>query len=205
MCDRPWSRSVLWVMAVVCTLSASVHAQDQDTLYTLTAFIGGGYTRNFSGFERIPGVDLKPGRDGMSGFVRVMWTPEHLLSVGLETGFARVYSLNAEAVQTPFGATDFSSVLNVIPFSLTFSMHLTRRLEGYIGSTSYLLYSYTQSFGSNTYGTMLSIGFSAALSYMWTLDEDWSAGCELKWYHIEKSKDDNAMIEVVISYRLVQW
>ena len=205
MCDNPRSKSVLWCTALVCVLYASARAQDQDTLYTLTAYVGGGYTRSFSGFEQIPGLDMNPGRDGLSGLVRVMWTPEHLLSVGLETGFARVYSMNAKAVQTAFGRTDFSSVLNVIPLSLSFSMHLTRRLEGYIGSTSYLLYSYTQSFGSSAYGTMLSIGFSAALSYMWSLNDDWNAGCELKWYHIEKSKDDNAMFEVVISYKFLEW
>lgn len=205
MYDSIRSRLVIQLTALVCAMSSVALSQDKDTLYTLTAYAGGGYARNFSRFERIPGLDLKPGRDGIGGFLRVMWTPEHLLSVGFETGFARVYSVKAKDVQTPFGRTDFSSVLNVIPFSLTFSMHITRRLEGYIASTSYLLYSYTQSFGSSVYGTMLSIGFSAAFSYMWMVDDDWSAGCELKWYHIEKSKDDNAMFEVVVSYRFLEW
>jgi hypothetical protein len=182
-----------------------MHAQEQDTVYALTVYVGGGYTRNFSPFERIAGLDQKPDRNGMSGFVRVMWTPEHLLSVGLETGLARIYAVNATGVQTAFGTTEYSSILNVVPLSLTFSMHLTRRLEGYIASTSYLLYSHTSSFGNSVYGTMLSIGFSAALSYMWPINDDWSIGGELKWYQIEKSNDRNGMFQVVISYQFLEW
>jgi hypothetical protein len=205
MCARSLPRSLLKLITVFCTLSFPVLAQEQDTVYSLTAFVGGGYTRNFSGFERIPGLDSEPDRNGMSGFVRVMWTPEHLLSVGLETGIARVYAINAKGVQTSFGGTDFSSVLNVVPLSLSFSMHLTKRLEGYIASTSYFLFSHTRSFGSSVYGTMISIGFSATLSYMWPIDDDWSVGCEIKWYHIEKSMDDNGMIQVVVSYQFLEW
>ncbi len=205
MCARSLARSALRLTAICCVLTLQVRPQGQDTVYTLTVYVGGGFTRNFSAFERIPGLDVKANKNGMSGFVRVMWTPEHLLSVGLETGLARVYSMNAEGVQSPFGGTDFSSVLNVVPLSLTFSMHLTRNLEGYIASTSYLLYSHTRSFGNSVYGTMLSIGYSAALSYMWPIDDDWNVGCELKWHQIEKSQDTNGMIQVVVSYRFLEW
>ncbi len=190
---------------LVWTVCSSAAAQEQDSLYRLTAFAGYGYTRNFSSFPQIPGVPHTPLRDGTGGFVRVMWTPEHLLSVGLEAGLSRIYVLKADHIQTPYGITNMYSSLNMVPVSLSFSMHLTRRLEGYIASTSYILFSNTTSFGSSTSGTMMSIGFSAALSYLWPLDDDWSAGCEVRWYHIDKSGDDNANVAVVVSYQFLEW
>lgn len=183
----------------------SSFGQEPETLYSLRVYVGGGYTRNFSRFEPIPGLDLNLQRNGVGGFVRVMWKPEHLLRVGLETGISQVYSVSGENLSTEFGQTNFGSYLSVVPLSLTFSMPLTDHLEGSIGSTSYFLFSKTWSFGNTVSGLMISIGFSAALAYMWPMNEDWDIGCELKWYHIEKSRDDNAMIQVVASYRFFEW
>jgi hypothetical protein len=199
------SRAHLRLLVIVFVMTPATRARAQDTLYALTAYVGAGYTRNMSPYTGVAGLTLRHDRDGMGAFARVMWTPEHLLSVGLETGLARVYAVNAGAVASSYGPTEYRSVLNVVPLSLMFSMHITERLEGYIGSTSYLLFSRTQSFGNSTFGTMMSIGFSVAFSYMWVVNEEWSAGAEIKWYHIEKSQDDNVSMQAAVSYRLLRW
>ncbi len=189
-------------VAVSGPVSVPLMAQVEDTTYSLILYVGGGYSRNLSTFETpLEGLN----KNGFGGAVRVMWRPEHLLRIGLETGFMQVYYVKQENVQGRYGETDFSSYLNVVPLSLSFSMRLTEHLEGYIGSTSYLLLSRTESFGSTATGSMLSIGFSAALSYIWPIGDDWGVGCELKWYHIEKSRDNNVMLYVMFSYRFLQW
>ena len=192
------------VLAIAGCLTATVpaKAQDRDSVYTLILYAGAGYTRNFSPFGDAP-AGLR--RDGLGASVRVMWKPEHLLRVGLETGITQVYSVQRKGVQSPFGVTDFSSYLNAIPLALTFSMPLTNSLEGYIGSTSYLLFSKTESYGNSTTGFMLSIGFSAGLTYLWMINDEWRVGTEVKWYHIEKSRDDNVMVYLVFSYPIIDW
>ncbi|MBI2619242.1 MAG: hypothetical protein HYW57_04110 [Ignavibacteriales bacterium] len=198
-----FTRRVILAAAVSIAGSVLSVAQERDTSYSLTVFAGGGYTRNLSGFDTpLPGLK----RNGIGGTVRVMWRPEHLLRVGLETGVTQVYSVQTKDVgTTEFGTTNFSSFLNVIPLALVFAMPLTTQLEGHIGSTSYLLFSRTESFGHKVTGFMLSIGFSAALTYIRPIGEDWGVGAELKWYHIEKSKDDNVMLHVIFSYRFLEW
>ena len=90
-------------------------AQERDTTYSLIVYAGGGYTRNLSKFDTpLPGLKT----NGFGGAVRVMWRPEHLIRVGLETGIAQVYYVKIEGVQSPYGETDFSSFLNVVPLAL---------------------------------------------------------------------------------------
>ena len=192
------------IVAVAGYLTASVPAkgQEQDSMYALVLYAGAGYSRNFSPFGDAP-EGLR--RNGLGASVRVMWKPEHLLRVGLEAGITQIYSVQQKGVQSPFGVTDFSSYLNAIPLALTFSMPLTDRLEGYIGSTSYLLFSRTESYGNSTTGFMLSIGFSAGLTYLWMMNDDWQVGSEVKWYHIEKSRDDNIMVYLVLSFPILEW
>lgn len=196
-------RHCLILTSAVCLFGGGrAKAQEDDSLYSLILYAGGGYSLNLSPFDILP-----PGlqRNGFGGSVRLMWKPEHLLRVGLETGIIQVYSIRNSDVQSPFGTTDFSSSLHAIPLALMFSMPIVQRLDGYIGSTSYLLFSDTKSFGNSTRGLMLSIGFSAALTYMWMIDDEWAVGAELKWYHVEKSRDDNVMLYVVFSYPLLEW
>jgi len=177
-------------------------AQERDTTYSLVLYAGGGFTRNLTKWDPpLPGLK----KTGFGGFVRVMWHPEHLLSVGLETGFAQVYYVAVDNMQTPFGETDYSSYLSVVPLELAFSMPIIGHLQGYIGSTSFFMFSRTESFGNTAKGFALSIGFTAGLSYLWPINEKWALGCELKWYHIEKTWDDNMMAYVLFSYRFLEW
>lgn len=198
-------RRAIALLCIVPVLATPLRAQEEDSLYALTAFGGIGYTRNMSTFDIIPGLGLEPDRNGFGGFLRVMWKPEHLLRVGLETGITKVYSVSGKNIQTPYGQTNFGSYLSVVPVSLIFSMPLISHLEGYISSTSYFLFSKTWSFGSTTTGSMISVGFSGALAYMWPVNHDVQIGCEIKWYHIEKSNDDNILIQIVVGYRFLEW
>ena len=187
---------------VLLTGLATARAQTSDTTYALIAYGGGGYVRNISQFDINPeGLQ----RNGFGGTVRVMWKPEHLLRLGLETGLTQVYYIKSEDVQTEFGVTDFTSSMNAVPILLAISMPLTKRIDVYAGLGSFFLYSNTESFGSNVTASALSIGFSAGVSYMTPLDTDWGIGGELKWYHLDKFSDDTITLQVMVSYRFLEW
>ena len=66
------------LVAVLLILIGTTPVQSQDSLYTLTAYVGVGFTRNFSEFAApVQGLD----QNGFTGSIRVMWKPEHLLRV----------------------------------------------------------------------------------------------------------------------------
>ncbi len=181
---------------------SSVHAQGPDTTYALVAYGGFGYTRNLSKFD-VPLQGLS--RSGFGGTLRVIWKPEHLLRLGIETGLTQVYYVNTKGVQTAFGATDFTSSLNAVPILLSLSMPITDHLAVFVEPGSYLLYSTTESFGTKVTSTALSVGYALALTYLSPLDADWSIGGELKWYHMDKFSDDNIILQVMVSYRFLEW
>lgn len=187
---------------VLFTCLAAANAQTSDTTYALIAYGGGGYVRNISQFDITPeGLQ----RNGFGGTLRVMWKPEHLLRLGLETGLTQVYYVKTENVQTGFGATDFTSSMNAVPILLALSMPLTERIDVYAGMGSFLLYSNTESFGSNVTASAMSVGFSLGVSYMTPLEGDWGIGGELKWYHLDKFSDDTITLQVMVSYRFLEW
>jgi hypothetical protein len=196
-------RNRLIVAALTLMLfSTSASAQNADTTYALIVYGGGGFTRNLSQFDVLPsGLQ----RNGFGGTLRIMMRPEHLLRVGLETGLTQVYYVKSEGVQTDFGITDFTSSMNAVPILLVFSMPLVEHLDIYAGSGGFLMYSNTESFGTQVTASAMSIGFMLGLSYMVPLEGDWGIGGELKWYHMDKFSDDNIMLHLMVSYRFLEW
>jgi hypothetical protein len=194
-------RAIFWLLALVF-VCATGRAQETDTTYALIAYGGAGYTRNLSTFDITPqGLQ----QNGFGGTLRIMWKPEHLLRLGIETGLTQVYQVKTVNIQSTYGATDFTSSLNAVPILLAFSMPLTDRLEVILRSGGYLLYSNTESFGNTVSSSTLSTGFGFGLSYMTPLDEDWGIGGEIKWYHMSKFDDDNIMLQVMVSYNFLEW
>ena len=194
-------RAIFGLLAIMC-LGATGRAQETDTTYALIAYGGVGYTRNISTFDITPsGLQ----QNGFGGTLRIMWKPEHLLRIGIETGLTHVYHVKTENVQTAFGSTDFTSSLNAVPILLAFSMPLTDRLEAIIRTGSFLLSSRTESFSSKVTTSTLSVGFGVGLSYMAPLDTDWDIGGEIKWYHMDKFDDDNITLQVMVSFRFLEW
>ena len=98
------------ILVVLILVSCSVFAQLKDSTYSLSTELGVGYSRYFTTMDY---SDLN--KNGFSGTVRIMWNPEHLLSVGLETGYQYLYSIDISNYDTEFGTTDFSASMYTIP------------------------------------------------------------------------------------------
>jgi len=203
-------RTIALLAAIGISL-ASVYAQPSDsspasatsdTLYSLTAYVSGGYVHNVSEFTISPaGLD----RGGMGFAVRIMWKPEHLLRMGLETGRTHVYSVKQEGLQTAYGKTDVNMTLNATPILLVFSMSPFDNLDVYVGGGSAFLSSDAESFGSTSATSSLSGGAMAAVSYMRPLSDAWSIGGEAKWLYFDKYDDMVVSLQVMVSFRFLEY
>ena len=70
------------ILTIVIITASFAFSQDNDTTYSLSTELGIGYSRYYTTMDY---SDLN--KNGFSGTIRVMWNPEHLLSIGLETGY----------------------------------------------------------------------------------------------------------------------
>lgn len=191
-----------YIALLLLSLVVPASAQEPDTTYSLILSTGAGFTKNISVFNTVPdGLN----RSGFSGTVRVMWKPEHLLSVGFESGITHVYTVEAYGLQTSYGETNAKGTLNAIPLLFTLSMPLWEDFNIYGGIGYYVLYSDLESFGNTTTANSLSTGFSTALSYSRPISENMRLGTEVRWLYMSKFQDNNLTLHLMLYYTFLKY
>ena len=70
-----------------------------------------------------------------------MWNPEHLLSLGLESGYQYLYSLDVSDYDTEFGNTNVTASMYTVPVFIVFSMKVFPNIKLSAGTGVYLLFN----------------------------------------------------------------
>lgn len=188
------------ILILVVFTACSVFSQVQDTTYSLTTEIGLGYSRYFTTMDY---NDLN--KSGFSGTVKVMWNPEHLLSIGLETGYQYLYSIDIKNYDTEFGTTDFSASMVSVPVFIVFAMKLTPNLRLTAGTGIYLLYNQGNLFGDALESNQISIGAHGGIAYTYPISNSISLGGELLYSYISKIQDQTVAIQFLFVYDFLEW
>jgi hypothetical protein len=82
--------ALLCSIIIICTSLSSMYAQSMNSTYSVSSYINFGYTRFISELD-----DNDLNKNGFSGTIRIMWEPEHLLSVGIESGYLNLYQFES--------------------------------------------------------------------------------------------------------------
>jgi hypothetical protein len=192
--------------------SVSIMAGDAETPYQLNAYIGIGYNRFISSLNE-DGLN----KNGFNGTLKILWKPEHLLRVGIETGYIRLFSVTVSNLDTEFGRTYLRTRMSAIPLFLIWSMELGKKFEINIGTGGFLLYSLVDSFDNKVTSTEFSNGYIISLTYLSNLYRDFDIGVELKWDYVNKIgnelrwgslkrlSDGNILVQFVFKYHLLEW
>lgn len=173
-------------------------AQAKDTTYKIAVECGGGY-----GLSK-DSMSQSVSRYGYSGMLRIMWKPDHLLRVGLETGWLRIASINNEEVKNEFGTVKLNATLTAIPVMTVFEMALWR-LNLYTGLGYYYVMSTIGAEDEELTNTKWNIGFYLALAYKYPLSEKINLCSELKWCSIGELGKTILLAQVFVSYNLFEW
>jgi len=144
-------------------------------------------------------------KNGFEGTVRVMWNPEHLLSIGLETGYQYLYSIDINNYSTEFGNTDFSASMYTVPIFLVVAMKITPNIKLSAGTGMYLLYNSGKIFEDEIVSNQLSIGANAGASYIYPINNSISIGCELQYAYISKLQDQTVSLKFLFIYDLFRY
>jgi len=182
----------------------AVYPQTSDTLYSLTIEAGAGYS------HYITTLDYNNlNRNGFSGMVRIMWHPEHLLSLGIETGYNYLYSLKSSVIIPEFGTSEVKASMVSVPVLGIFAMKIFPQslpnFELKFSSGIFILNNNGNAFGEEISSSQLSIGYMSAVTYLHPLNEKLSIGGELKYSYISKIQDSNFSAQVIFSYRFLSY
>lgn len=189
---------IIIFLFLIC--SVNLFGQKEEAEYKVNIIGGLGYGVFMTDLDT-EGMN----KSGFNGSIRFMWEPEHLLRLGIETGYLQFYSLSQSNVDTEYGKTDIESRLTAIPFLFMFSMEIFENFELNIGNGFYSLTSTVDSYGNKVSSTQLSTGLLVSGSYYYALNESLSLGGEVKWNYVQKINDGSLSLQFLIKYAIVRY
>ena len=189
--------------ALIISLTAGLsqsYSQTDDSEYAVTAYINVGYSRFISELDY---EDLN--KNGFSGTIRLMWEPEHLLSIGIESGYLQLYDITTQITYEDTITFDGSSELTAVPIIVVYSMELFENFQLSVGSGIFLLTSKVDALGNPVNSDQVSTGVLGSASYYHPLSHTISLGGEIKYYLINKIEDGDLTLQLSLQYRFLTY
>ncbi len=175
------------------TASVSTYGQKPDTTLRMSMQVGVGWTHYYN---RLIGQN-PISNDHLGTSLRIMWEPEHRLSVGVETGYYKLYRVSLET------GNDAHVDLSVIPVMANFRMRILKNFF-ITGGTGVIIMQSTVSSTGNESSSSRVISYSnVQLSglYLYHLTPQLAVGGELKFIWIDKTNDVIHGAQAIVSWR----
>ena len=199
---------ILCLFFILFFVSSVVHSQEEGfssqpqkrNEYGWVAYISGGagyYVSNRGAPDYLKPVVSNLGH---LANIRIMWHPDHLLKVGLETGHMTFYSYTFKDSSGVSGKMK----LQAIPVLIEWTMAVTKRLNLFAGSGVYFLRTNLDYQGRTT-SPKLSIGWMAAGSYIHPLSANVGLGTEVKWMEAAETSNGIVSLQLQLVWKFLKW
>jgi hypothetical protein len=199
------SRSRGQLPVITCVLACTLvcmrpgyAAAPRDSAFSLVLYGGGGYALYAASITPPPNISPNIHRGGFSGTVRLMWHPDHLLRVGVESGWTRFFSYTIR------GTLPGSLSLSGIPVLLVFSMPVSERINLFAGAGGYFVSS-TLNYETTVRVNEFSQGWMLAASYVVPLSSTMGIAGEVKWYNASQFEDGAITIQAQLVWKTLSW
>lgn len=147
--------------------------------------------------------NLQIGKDLVNSFNysiagRIMWEPEHLLSVGIESGYYRLYTLDGN------GAAQAHFANSAIPIQLVVSMKFLKSFyfNFSMGQTKLINKVTRQNTADFNTSAWSLADFAGTVGYRYTLKNRLSIAAETKFFYSTGFIDRNIALIFVVGYKL---
>ena len=185
---------------LLCFISASLLSQNDGNKNSKKhrfAFYGGIGPNYYFNNLAIAGNKVNPWNSSLTA--RLMWEPEHFLSLGIESGYYQLYTVHYSSQSLGSGLIRNT----LVPLQLVVS---TKFLKNYYANfsmgQSYLQNEVTNSERGNTSASNFSLAdFGVTVGYRHIFKSRISIGTELKFYNSSKFNDSNLALVLVTGYR----
>jgi hypothetical protein len=192
---------LLVVMLLFTIANTGLKAQEKDSLYHINFNIGFGTAFYLTDMNYKNLSDNYP-------FVftfRFMWEPEHLLRLGIESGYLPLFYLESKFHDTIFGDTEAELSLNSIPILGVFAMEVFQNFEVLGGVGGFLLISEVTSFDNYVLSTSWSNAYELGFSYLHPINKKLKIGGEFKTYYITKLENYDMVFQIALKYSLFSY
>jgi hypothetical protein len=180
-------------------LSVVVYSQKNDSIkvrlnhYSFT--IGTGWTHYINNLES-GGQNIQKDYAGVS--LKFFWEPEHLLSLGLETGYYKLFVAKGQLTDNTTGQVDRS----VIPLLLLIRMRIIQNVHLGIGTGIALINNKTVGGKQKVITETISLSnFEFSGAYIYPLSKHWLVGGEVKLFHFGNTEDTMYSIQATFAWR----
>jgi hypothetical protein len=186
----------LLALSIFCLAGTQAHGQEkQPNNFSISGGMGVFYYVNT--------LKTRPNRVGKEQFGlsgRLMWEPEHRLSLGGEMGYYTVYTVKIDSGKS--NSLIGEARLSAIPVLLCFRMRITRHIYFTGGQGLSVLVSRITGFGDTVQSTQLSLA-DAQLSVVYRIPvgDRFRIESEFKYLHFGKTQDFGFSLQVVATYR----
>lgn len=187
--------------ALICIFSISVNAQSDgkssEKKYKFSLYAGVGPNYYFN--------NLVLGKNYVNevnySFVgRLMWEPEHNLSLGIESGYNRLYTMDVEVGAAKIG----THIVNVaIPIQIVVAMKFFENFYASFSLGQSILKNQVSTTGYGDFNaSSLSLGdFGATIGYKRLVGKRIFLGSEVKGYYSSKLEDKNISLIFLSGFR----
>jgi hypothetical protein len=182
-------------------ISMAASAQDivnEPSSFHLIAEGGGGYSYRLSA-AKLPLADEQ--RSGPAFSFRLKWGAGRVVSVGVETGWISVSSMETKLATQEFGPVNISSSLSAVPVIGFISLRRTG-VEVSAGLGYYYVSSVSTVMGSDMESSEWDLGYLLSLGYTVPLTADWNIIGTLRWNNIAEQQITSASFQAQIQYQI---
>jgi len=191
---------LLIIVPIIFLFNSECRGQVNEPLYNVCLELGSGLTRYVTSITRL-GVN----KYSFNATARIMWQPEHLLSVGFETGYMPLYSIQVDDYQSAFGTAEVDLSLSAIPIMMTFGMKVYENVKVYGGVGGAILNSSADFFENKVISSSWTNAYALGISYNYKLNKKINLGGEFKWYNFSKIEDSALLLQIIFTYNLVTY
>ncbi len=194
------AKRAIFILVLIVLLSYGAFSQKADSIkvrrnhYSLTVGVGWAHYIN----------TLEIGKDnatinsaGVS--LKFFWEPEHRLSLGLESGFYRLYSVKSKSYTDVTG----QATMSAMPFLLVVRMRIVDQFYLSAGAGLALMFNKVTGIDNKVNSNILSLSnYQFSGSYLYPLTKHWQVGGEFKVLNFGKASDWMYTIQALCAFRL---
>ena len=188
------------ITMVLVFLSVVIYSQKNDSVtvrlnhYTVT--VGAGWTHYINNLQ-VGGENLQKDFAGVS--VKFFWEPEHRLSLGLESGYYKLFRAKGQLTDNTLGQVDRS----IIPILFLIRMRIIENMHLGIGTGIALITNKIAGGGQKVVTETLSLSnFELSGAYIYPLNKHLLLGGEVKLFHFGNTEDTMYSIQATCAVRL---
>lgn len=194
-------KNILSIFCFIAILFVNKYkAQTNDSLYNVSVNVGFGYSRYLASF---PKIGLNKNSFNITG--RIMWEPEHLLSVGVETGYVPLFFFQTNDYKLVDGSVNVDLSLVAIPVVIIFGMEIFEDFKIYAGVGGAALNSTADFFENKVVSSSWSNAYNLSVAYSHKIAINLNLGSEIKWYNISKIEDSALLVQISILYNVFSY